>query len=186
MSWLIDHVDVIYILLGIVALGFITAGWLTRRVKFFVYAAVPLLLIGLIWLLTRFVVTDRQQIEANVGTMADAVVAGDQQTLFKHVSREFSHNHMTREELAKRVTTIAALYKITEVKIWEFEITELSRGNRSAKARFNATVFNRDGPIRVVLCLAEFVLEDNQWKLRHIDFREPAHPDQPIHIPGAP
>ena len=56
--------------------------------------------IGLVWLLTQFVVTDRQQIEANVKTMADAVVAGNTDEVFKHVSPDFRYKEMNREQLA--------------------------------------------------------------------------------------
>src|SRR5690349_122568 len=89
MSWLIDHANVVYILLGIVALGFVTAWWLNKRVKFLAYALLPLALIGLFWLFTRMVVTDQQQIQLNVEAMAEAVVNQDADRLFRHVSTKF-------------------------------------------------------------------------------------------------
>jgi len=184
MSWFVDNANIVYILLGLAALGFAAAGWITRRVKFFAIALVPVLLIALFWLLTQFVATDRQQIQTHVVDMANAVVAGDAPGLFKHVARDFNYKGMTREQLAKLLTATAAMHKITEVKIWEFEVVELSRAKRSAKTHFKATVFDREATLAVVFCIGDFVLEDEQWKLKTIDFRNAANPDQPM--PGAP
>ena len=185
MSWFIDHANILYLLFGIIALGFVTAWWLNKRVKFLAYAGVAVLLIAAVWLLTYLIPTDRKEIHDAVQTMAGAVVSGDDKELFKHVSREFRHNNLNREQLAAIVKGIAAQHKLGEVKIWQFECDEVSREKGLAKAHFNATVFDGEGnPMRIVLCVATFALEDGQWKLRAIDFREPAHPDQPI--PGAP
>jgi hypothetical protein len=184
MSWLIDHANHLYLLLGLVAVGLLTAGWLTRRVKFFLYAGIPIVLMGVVWLLTETIVTDRQQIQQNVRIMADAVVRGDADELFKHVARDFRYKQLTREQLAVVLKGIAAQHKITEVKIWEFEFDEVSRETLTAKAHFKATVFDKDSALAVVFCVATFTLDDNRWKLRAIDFRNAANPDQPM--PGAP
>ena len=44
MSWLFDHANVVYVLLGIVALGFVTAWWLNKRVKYLLYGIIPIVL----------------------------------------------------------------------------------------------------------------------------------------------
>jgi hypothetical protein len=185
MSWFIDNANIVYILLGIVALGFITAFWLNKRVKFLAYAGIFVLLIGAMWLLATFVPTDRKEIHQNVETMADAVVRGDDKELFKHISREFRHNELNREQLTALFKGIVAQYKVGGVNIRQFDCDEVSREKALAKAHFNAYVFDAQGsPLRIVLCLATFAREDDHWKLRAIEFREPAHPDQPV--PGAP
>jgi hypothetical protein len=184
MSWLIDHANILYILLGIVALGFVTAWWVNKRVKFLAYAGITLLLIGVVWLLTLVVPTDRREIQQHVQAMADAVVRGDDNELFKHVARDFRYKDMTREQLAAVIKGVAARHKITEVKIWEFDFDEVSREQRTAKARFKATVFDAESVLAMVLCIATFTREDDQWKLQTIDFRNASNPDQPM--PGAP
>jgi hypothetical protein len=184
MSWLIDNVNIVYLLLGIVALGFVTSWWLTKRVKFLICASGVLALIVVAWLLTLVVVTDQHQIQKNVQEMADAVVAGDPRAVLKHCSRDFRHKQMTREQLADLVQKVATKFKITEVKIREFESKDASRATGTAKARFRATVFDKDGVLAVVFCIADFTLEEGQWKLKAIDFRDGRNPDQPM--PGAP
>jgi hypothetical protein len=184
MSWFIDNANLIYILLGLVALGFIGAWWVNKRVKFLAYAGVVALLIGLVWLLTRTVPSDRMQIQSTVQTMADAVVQGDQATLFKHTARDFRYKQLDREQLRAMLKMIAAQHQITEVKIWEFDFEEVDRGKGTAMARFKATVFDREGILAIVLCIATFAREEDQWRLRSIDFRNPSHPEQAM--PGAP
>ncbi len=184
MNWLFDHANFIYILLGIVALGFVTAWWLNKRVKYLAYAGVAVALIALFCLLGQFVVTDREQIQRNVQQMADAVVRGGDQELFKHCSRDFRYKEMTREQLAALVKGIAAQHKITEVKIWEFEFENIARADHSANAHFKASVFDKDSVLGIVFCIASFTLENEKWLLRTIEFRDARHPDQPM--PGAP
>ncbi len=184
MSWLADNANIVYILLGLVTLAFLSAGWITRRVKFFALAGIPILLMVVFWLLTRLVVTDQQQLQASVDEMADAAVKGDAQGLFKHVARDFRHKQLTREQLAAFIKNAVTTYKITEVKIREFEVVEISRAKRSAKVNFRASVFDKDSVLAVMFCIGEFVLEDEQWKLKAIDFRNAANPDLPMQ--GAP
>jgi hypothetical protein len=183
MSWLADNANYVYILLGLVVLGFLSAGWITRRVKYFALSGIPIVLMVLFWLLTRLVVTDQQQLQTAVDEMANAAIKGDAAGLFKHVSRDFRHKQMTREQLAGFIKNAVATHKITEVKIREFE-AEASRATRSAKVSFRASIFDKDSVLAVVFCIGDFVLEDDQWKLKAIEFRNAANPDQPMQ--GAP
>jgi hypothetical protein len=184
MSWLADNANYVYILLGLVALGFLSAGWITRRVKFFALAGIPIGIMVLFWLLTRLVVTDQQQLQTAVDEMASAAIKGDAAGLFKHVSRDFRHKQMTREQLAGFIKNAVTAHKITEVKIREFEVVEVSRATRSAKVNFRASIFDKDSVLALTFCIGDFVLEDDQWKLKAIDFRNAANPDQPMQ--GAP
>lgn len=184
MSWLADNANIVYILLGLVALGFLSAGWITRRVKFFALAGIPILIMVLFWLLTGLVVTDQRQLHTSVDEMASAAIKGDAAGLFKHLSRDFRHKQLTREQLAEFIKKAVTIHKITEVKIREFEVVEVSRAKGSAKVNFRASIFDNDGVIAVVFCIGDFVLEDDQWKLKAIDFRNAANPDLPMQ--GAP
>jgi hypothetical protein len=185
MSWLVDNANIVYILLGLVALGFLVAGWLTRRVKFFALALIPLAVIGLFWLLTRTVVTDRQQIHNSIDAMAAAVVNQDGEALFKHVSKEFLHKGMSRKEMHDRVGRAIKLHKVKQAFISDFTATEVSRATGKAKASFRVRVDDQGGEIVFFArCETDFVLEADQWKLKSIDFFNPvANQDQPLDIP---
>src|SRR6516164_1309597 len=99
MNWFLDNINAIYVLLGIVALAFLVAGWATRRVKFFLLAGIPIALIVLFWLLTQLLVSDSQQIERNVQAMAAAVVKRDSAALMQHVSEEFRYEGVNKAQL---------------------------------------------------------------------------------------
>jgi uncharacterized membrane protein (Fun14 family) len=185
MSWLVDNANIVYLLLGSIALGFIVAGWLTRRVKFFALALIPLTLIGLFWLLTRVVVTDQQQIHNSVDAMAMAVVNQDADTLFKHVSKDFQHHGRNRQEMHDGVARAIKMHKVKEAFISNFQATDVSRTKGTAKASFRVRVDDQAGEtVFFARCEAAFVLEADQWKLNGIEFfNAVANQDQPMNIP---
>jgi hypothetical protein len=184
MSWILDNPNVVYIPLGMIALGFVTAFWLTKRVKFLALAGGVVLGIGLFWLLTWLIVTDSRQIQLNVQAMADAAVAKDTAGLEKHLARDFRYKQLDRDKVAERARQTIDQWKIHEIKVWEYNTLE-GPANGRAKVRFKLTVFSSvlDRPT-VVLGIAEFVQENQQWKMRTIDIRDPLHREQSM--PGAP
>ena len=182
MSWLVDHVNILYILLGIAALGLLTAGWVTRRVKFFLHAAIPLTLIGLVWLLTQLIVTDSKQIELDVHAMKDAVLRRDADALMSHVSEDFRYEGVNKAMLGAGMKKTLEMHNVTEIHITQFEIKELSREKRHAKADFLVRVDSGNDMVFFGLCVTEFGLEGDQWRLKGIDFfRHPGN--QRITVP---
>src|SRR5258705_432852 len=103
MSWLVDNATTLSILFGLVAVALVLIWRSTGQNKYLGYAAGAIALIGLIWLLAWFVPTDSKQLRKNVDAMADAVIAGNVDDLFKHISKDFSYEFggqkMTREQL---------------------------------------------------------------------------------------
>src|SRR5579862_4104939 len=99
MAWLVDNATTLSILIGIVALGFGAAWWLHRRRQYAIGAAAALVMLVLLWLLTRFVVTDRQQLDLNIHAMADAVVAGKTDTLLTLLASDFEFQGHKAPEL---------------------------------------------------------------------------------------
>jgi hypothetical protein len=183
MGWLVDHANTIYLVLGAVALGFAAAFWLNKRVKFLAIAGGVLALIGLFWLLTQWVVTDRGQIRRNLDTMASAVVDGDADRLFKYVAADFQYQGMSRKQLYEAVSRTIKFYNITDIPITNTEIESLSRETRSAKVTFNATVHGPEGP-RPFLLRTDFVLEGEVWKIRAMRIYNPlVNTDQEITVP---
>jgi hypothetical protein len=185
MSWLFDHVNVIYILLGIVALGLVTAWWLNKRVKFLVLAAIPITLIGLVWLLGQFVVTDQQEIHQSLEAMADAVVRQDADALFRHVSESFRYHNMNRKEMYDRVARAIRLHKVGAAFISDYRAEEVSRSTGRARVSFRVRVDNQGGDmVFFARCEADFLLEAGQWKLSGVEFfNAVANQDRPINIP---
>jgi hypothetical protein len=171
MSWLIDNATGIYLLLLVIAAGFVVAWRFNQRVKFLGFAAMALVVLGLFWLMTRFVTTDAKQIENNVRAMAQAVEAGKMDDLFKHVSNDFAYKGMTREMLYQAARKSIEGNKVREVRITRFEVEEISHAKKLAKVRFGVTAFAAamDQPFPFVT-RAEFALEGDQWKLKTMRF----------------
>jgi hypothetical protein len=119
------------------------------------------------WVVTRFIVTDAKQIESNVNAMAKALVSDDKNTLFKHLSKDFVVHGMGRDEIYRLARAEIRERKVTEIQIMKFRV-EVSREKKSATAKFFAsTTGDRD---QVLPVEAEFVLEDEQWKLKSVRY----------------
>jgi hypothetical protein len=187
MSWLIDRASTLYVLLGLVAIGFVVAFWFNRRVKFLGYAAGVVGLIVLVWLLTLLVPTDRKQIESNVRAMADAVVKGNVDDLFKHIADDFRYKGRDRKEIYERTQNAIKLHKISSVNISSFEMEgEPSRSTKSAKASFLVTAYAQglDQPF-MFRTKADFVLDGEHWKMKGMAFfKAIGDKDQEIDLPG--
>jgi hypothetical protein len=185
MSWIFDHANVVYILLGIVALGFVTAWWLNKRVKFLLYAGIPIVLMLAFWLLGRLVVTDQQQMHQSLVEMADAVVAQDADALFRHVSDSFRYQNMNRTEMYDRVARAIRLHKVGGALISDYRAEEVSRATGRARVSFRVKVDDVGGDmVFFARCEATFVLEGDRWKLSGVQFfNAVANQDVPINIP---
>jgi hypothetical protein len=183
MHWLVDNAGMVYLALGLVAVGFLAAFRLRGRVLHLGGAAGCLALMGLIWLLTLWIVTDRKQIAANVRAMADAVVRHDAERLFKYIARDFHYQNMDREVLYGKVQQAMKLHRVTDITVSDIEIEELSRPQRQARVNFMTLIEGPDGT-RLFRLRTEFTLEVEVWKLRHMQLFNPlVDQDRPIDIP---
>src|SRR5262249_34980129 len=141
MSWLVDNANSLYLLLGIIAAALVLAWRFNQRAKFLGYAAGVLVLMGLVWLLTHFVPSDRRQLEMNVNAMAEAVIAGKMDDLFQHISRDFRYKDMTRDMLFGRAKAAVEAYKVRAVKITKFKVEELDRTKKFARTSFRVSAW---------------------------------------------
>lgn len=182
MSWLVDNANGIYVLLGILAAGLVVLWRFNGRVKFLGYAAGVLVLLGLFWLLTQFVVTDAKQLESNVRAMGDAIVAGNVDDIFKHVSNDFDYKGMNRNALYEKARAAIASHRVKDVRITQFTVAEVSRVKKFAKTRFRvAASADREYPF---ITEADFVLEGKHWKLKTMRFYDPVRSLEEVELPG--
>jgi hypothetical protein len=186
MSWFVDNASALYVLLGIVAAGLVATCYLNKRVKFLGFAAGVIVLMGLLWLITQYGTSDAQQLEKNVNAMADAVKNGNVDELFKHVSKDFRMKDMTRDVLYAAARTSIESHKVSDIRITQFEVEDISRANKTAKVRFKVTAWaaGTDTPHPFVT-RGEFALEGEQWKLKSMRFYKTfVDTDQEIDLPG--
>jgi hypothetical protein len=170
--WLVDHANIWYVLLGIIAVGWIAVWWTNRRPKQLLGAGAAIALIVLVWLSTRVVITDRMQLDRNVHAMADAAVDGKRETLLGLFAKDFQFQGHKAPELAELITKNAKQHQVYDIHISSFEVEELT--DRTAKVYFRASVHSRQDDVpHLVACRGVFVRENDQWKLREARFYNP-------------
>jgi hypothetical protein len=184
-SWLVDHAGLAYLLLGIVALGLASAWWMTRERNYLIGLAATAAMIFLVWLLGRLIVTDRQQIEANLWAMAQGVTDGQPDQVFCHLSRQFHFQDMDRDAFLPRAAKAIQQHRVKELYLWDFQVEQLDRQARTARMAFNVRLTSpwSDSP-QFFLVRADFVLEDGQWRMKGFRLFNPvADTDRPIPVP---
>jgi hypothetical protein len=188
MSWLVDNANALYVLLAIGAAGFVTFGWLNRRVRYLAYGLGPIALIGLVWLLTRVFISDSKQLELNVDAIARAVVAGRTDDLLTHVSNDFRYKRLTRADLKTLARSATEDYEVNAVRIRKFNVDDLSREKKLAKTSFRVSAWSAGNDQPYMFNVeADFVLEGDQWKLQTMRFYNPfVNQDQELDLPDLP
>jgi hypothetical protein len=88
-DWLFEDSLAVYVLLGGGAGLLLSLWWRSRKPRWLYGACGVLALIGVYFLLGRFVDTDKKQLERTIETMADAVRAHNVEAIFDHVSDQF-------------------------------------------------------------------------------------------------
>jgi hypothetical protein len=183
MSWLVDNANALYILGLIIAVGIVVAWRFNQRAKFLAFALIPLLVMGAIFLLTHFVVSDSKQLEMNVNAMADAVVDGKVDNIFTHVSKDFRWKGIDRDLMNAGVQKSIENHKVKRARISSFRVEKISRADKFAKTSFLVTA-DADSEI-MFRTEADFVLEGEKWKLQTMRFYRPiGGQDQEIDLPG--
>lgn len=184
MSWLVDNAIALYVLFGIAAVGLLLIWRNNRQAKYLAFTAGVLALIGLVWLATQLIDSDSKQLENNVNAMALAVKDGKVDDLFKHISNDFRYKEKDRDLMYAAVQLAMAANRITDVKIKNFRVDELSRDKKFAKTWFRVYASSKED-LPPFVTQADFVLEGDQWKLKAMRFYNPmVNQDQEVDLLG--
>jgi hypothetical protein len=185
MSWFVDNANALYLLLGLTAASLVVAWRFDQRVKFLGYAAGVVALMAVLWLLTQVVPSDRNQLEQTILAMSRAVVAGKQDELFRHISKDFRYQHLNRDEMYKKTQLAIQTHQVRDIRITSFRVEEVSREKKSARTSFRVSTWltGHEGP-QMFGTQADFVLEGDEWKLKTLRFYNPiANQDTEISLP---
>jgi hypothetical protein len=162
--WLVDHADLMFLVLGIAALVLGCLWWMRRQRWQLTGLVVVLGLFALLWILTDWVVTDRKQIVQTVQRMADAVRSRDLDTFFQHVSPQFEYGGMGPELFRAYVDRQVRRYPVSSFRVSKVDTENVSREERKGTAEF--WIFLEEEiqapPLR---CEATFLLQENRWRL---------------------
>jgi hypothetical protein len=183
LSWLSDHAGLLYFFLGLAAVALACGWWMARKRKYLLGLGFVAGLAVLVWLLTLLVVTDSQQIERNIREIAGAIGANKPEDAVKHLATDFRYDSYTKPTAAHDIRSAIQRYGLQEVRVSEVTITKLSRPEGKAEAEFKVWVFSSLGESGVPFwCKADFVLEDQSWRLRRIHiYHGFVNTDQEVH-----
>jgi ketosteroid isomerase-like protein len=136
-DWLYEGNPSVYVLLGGIA-GLLLFLWWRRRKRRWLYGtAGALALIGVYFLLYRFVDTDKKQLERTVEAMAAAVRAHNVEAVFTHISEDF-HSPQGRSRREFRELVERPIRQITSFTVWDFKFPEEgARAGRTARVIFS-------------------------------------------------
>ncbi len=181
MAWLVDNAQTLYILIGMSRWAWALPGGCSGDASTLIGAAPRLACVALVWLLTHLIVTDRQQLDANIHAMADAVVTGKTESLVKLLAADFEFQGHKPPELAAAVVRVAKQYKVHDIYISNVDVEDMTA--TTAKVYFRATARARgDDRPYMVACRGMFVKEGREWKLKQARFFNPVVNEE-IHLP---
>lgn len=182
LSWLADHATTIYWVLALIAVGFVVAWYMTRRTRLLGIAISVVAIMGVVFLLTRLVVSDRQQIENNLHAMKDAVIARQPDKFVSYLAKDFQLAGKGREEWKAEVEGKVKHHAVSGIRVWDIDIKELDRDKKTADVEFRMRADGELGPF-AAFCISTFKYEEGVWKMLSVKFRNPVNTKQPIGIP---
>ena len=177
LAWLVDNTGLLTFILAAIAVGCFAYGWSTGRGRHMAAGLVPIALIAILWLLGRFVVSDRVLILRNLEAMAVGVEKEKYDDVLKHVSKDFRFGPITAADLTQRIKGSTRGWKI-QINLSGKEVT--MKGD-TADVYFNFNVDVNKDPAMVKSARAHFVREDGDWKMKGLDiFRIGTETPEPI------
>jgi hypothetical protein len=185
LSWLLEEVAIIYMLLGTILLVAAALWWRTRHNKYLIGAALTVVFIGVLALLAYFVETDDKRIAKAVQVMAAGVKARDLDRVFRHLSEQFHIGGHDKASFRRFAENAIRSHNVEDVIVWDFDGAKGS-GKTMRRMAFKVKVRgNWSGGADHYLCVAEFALEQGQWRMLGFQIFNPfMETTRPIPIPG--
>jgi hypothetical protein len=136
-DWLFEGSPAVYVLLGGVAGLLLAVWWRTRKRRWLYAAAGTLALIGVYFLLDRFVDTDKKQLRRTIEAMAAAVRARNVDAIFEHISEQFQSPRGASKR-AFRDSVEQNIIRVTSFTVWDIKFPEeVSRARRTVRVDFS-------------------------------------------------
>ena len=182
--WLVDNANLVLLVLGLVALGFGVHFWLTRRGASLVGLGGVIALMGLVWVLSMLVVTDRKQLVLIVDDVAARLNKRDLAGAFNHfedrvrLEIDGEGKSPTRGELVAMATELFKKGQIEEIRVRNVEVEKVDRPN----AVVSFGVYTNLGYGQ---CQAECVLHgEKDWRVKKLKIELPPGGPKWIRLPG--
>jgi ketosteroid isomerase-like protein len=188
-DWLAEPETVLILLVAIAAIGSGVIAWRTRHRAWVIIAFVSLLFLGLLFLLDKMFLSDREQIAGSVQSMAAAVAPKDFNQVFSHISERFEYGPVNKAAFRKFAEDTSRNRQIDSLVVWNFQVLKFNETKDQAEVSFQFKVKagGRLGNIEEVfyLCKAVYLKEaDGQWRMKTFKVYPLSSGDQQLTIPG--
>jgi hypothetical protein len=186
-DWLFEGRQVIYWLLGTVAVLLLLVWWRSRNRKVLIAAGVAFALGVLYFLLSLTVETPRTQVVRKLHEMAAAVKARDADGMFRHIANDFKFRGQDRATFHNYVDMVLRRGLISDLVIYDEDFPSGGDGrtllvNFMAKPRSDVLGDQPAYPVE-----AKFVREpDGQWRMAGFEVYNPVAGRQKMDIPSLP
>src|SRR5262245_28919448 len=186
-QWLIEDLGFLALLLSVGAVALLIGWARTGNRKYAVAAGVTAgiaIAAALVWF---FLNQDQREIRRKVEEIAENVGTRNLDRVFRHVSAEFRYGSHDKRALREAAQEALRRRDVTGVRVWDVQVEELSREQRTARVSFHFKGRGNWGTgAEFYLCRAVFVLDpDHEWRLKSFQVFNPAvNTNEPIAIPG--
>ena len=167
-EWIADNASLFYLLFGLCALGLVAGWWMTRR-RPYLLALIPFVVLMLVvWIITRTTETEPQRLQRIVEDMAQGVRDGDPKRVTQHFATNCTFRNHKGDAFRTYVTEHVGRGRAKDVTVSKFAFENVTRAKGTAKVEFWAHTEEAHGlPIR---CEADFVIEGGKWKMSAFNF----------------
>jgi len=182
-----DWFTPVVVILALIELALLVAFWTMRNRKY----AAAMLAVGAafvaVWLIARFLPTDRKAIESAIDDMAAGVKNRNPNQIFAHLAKDFRFRSLDKDAFQRLAESHVRGGTVDEVRILSYEKFDIRKGEKKADVEFQVKPFGRaTGETLYYLCRARFVLEaDDKWRMQTFELYNPfVESNRAIDIPG--
>ncbi len=195
-DWIFEGRLAVYLTLAALAIVLLGAWWSTRRGVWLGWVAVVLAAAGIYYLLDRLVLTDHEQVEQAVRTMADGIGTRNTQTVMSQLSEQFRRDSLDREGLRQLVEHALQHGWVEGVTVKNFEFLPApaatnsdsggSRASGPIRVSFSGVAWGGTGGEHPYRCEADFIrVPDGKWRMATFQLFDPiSDSSHPMEIHG--
>jgi hypothetical protein len=185
-EWLFEGNPAVYITLAALGLVLALAWWTTRRGAALVGVALVALLALTYFALDRLVLTDNEQVEQSVRTMAAGVRGRDVNQILDQVSESFRLGTLDKAAFRSFVDGALRGQLVDDLEVWDFEFPGGPSRTATREVVFRVKPKGGRAVGAFYLCKAHFVRDpDGKLRMQTLQVFNPAvDSNQPVDIPG--
>jgi len=184
-DWLFEGRLSVYVFLLLIGCLLLVLWW-QQRDRRLIYAVSAVGLAALLYFLLDVVrQTPREQVEATIREMADAVNKHDVDRLFRHVSDNFKYRGRDKKEFRERVRSALDTYGVKNARIKNLRFLKEDAAAGQVTVRFDGKADTNQEWTLALPCEVDFIREgDGQWRMKAIRFYNPVRSEEEWDIPG--